>query len=109
MRRSSVMILSQPHTITDWVFAIFSRRNWMMRSEYARRPQKRIQETCLPTLPLFRFTLLPDSEDEARATAKEVLRIDPKFSVETFARSFAHKEKEQNELFFGGLRKAGLN
>jgi adenylate cyclase len=48
-------------------------------------------------------------EAQARATAKEVLRIDPKFSVETYSKAFPYKVKEEQELFIGGLRKAGLN
>jgi tetratricopeptide (TPR) repeat protein len=48
-------------------------------------------------------------EEQARATAKEVLRIDPKFSVETYSKAFPYKGKEEQEQFIGGLRKAGLN
>ncbi len=40
--------------------------------------------------------------------AEEILRIDPKFSVESFSRTFTVKKQEEKELFIGGLRKAGL-
>ena len=47
--------------------------------------------------------------DEARAEAAEVLRIDPKFTIDgTQRRLFLHKRPEDAEHFFDGLRKAGL-
>jgi adenylate cyclase len=45
--------------------------------------------------------------EEARATAAEVLRIGPTFSVEDYARHLKFKE-EDKELIIAGLRKAGL-
>ena len=47
-------------------------------------------------------------ETEAHATAAEVLRIDPRFSIEYFSRQIKHKKSEDNELFIDGPRKAGL-
>jgi tetratricopeptide (TPR) repeat protein len=47
-------------------------------------------------------------EEEARATAKEILKINPKFSVESYSKARAYKKQEDKELFIGGLRKAGL-
>ncbi len=47
-------------------------------------------------------------EEEARATAKEILRINPKFSVEYISKTFTWKKQENKELYIGGLRKAGL-
>lgn len=47
-------------------------------------------------------------EEEARAAAKEILRIDPKFSVESFSKILTYKKQEDKELYIGGLRKAGL-
>ncbi|MFH1932236.1 MAG: tetratricopeptide repeat protein [Pseudomonadota bacterium] len=44
-------------------------------------------------------------EEEAKAAAAEVLRINPKFSIEYFAKVSIAYDKE---LFFEGLRKAGL-
>jgi adenylate cyclase len=46
-------------------------------------------------------------EEEARATAAEVLRIGPTFSVEDYARHLKFKEDDK-ELVIQGLRKAGL-
>jgi adenylate cyclase len=47
------------------------------------------------------------NEEEARAAAAEILRINPRFSVEYFSKTLPF-EKTDKELFFGNLRKAGL-
>ena len=47
-------------------------------------------------------------EEEARAEAAEVLRIDPKFSLKRFARGQPYKNQSDTELFINALRKAGL-
>jgi adenylate cyclase len=47
--------------------------------------------------------------DEARAESAEVLRIDPKFTIDgTSRRLFLYKRPEDAEHIFDGLRKAGL-
>ncbi|UCG66299.1 MAG: tetratricopeptide repeat protein, partial [Deltaproteobacteria bacterium] len=47
-------------------------------------------------------------DDEARAVAAEILRIEPKFSVEYFSRTLAYKNQADKEIFITALRKAGL-
>jgi len=47
-------------------------------------------------------------EDEARAEAAKVLKIDPKFSVESFARRLPFKDQKVNDDLVSALRKAGL-
>jgi adenylate cyclase len=47
-------------------------------------------------------------EEEARATAAEVLRISPKFSVEKFAKNIPHKNQSAKEEVVDALRNAGL-
>jgi adenylate cyclase len=47
-------------------------------------------------------------EEEARAQSAEVLRIDPKFSVEYFAKTIPYKNQADIELAIDALRKAGL-
>jgi len=47
-------------------------------------------------------------EDQASATAKEVIRIDPIFSLESFEKTVSLKKQEDKELYFASLRKAGL-
>jgi adenylate cyclase len=47
--------------------------------------------------------------DEAHAEAAEVLRIDPKFTIDGTARRLTlNKRPEYTEHLFHGLRKAGL-
>ena len=45
---------------------------------------------------------------EATASAKEVLRIDPKFSIESHAKTLPYKDKADIEREVAALRKAGL-
>jgi adenylate cyclase len=47
--------------------------------------------------------------DEARATTAEILRIDPKYTIDGTQRQLAlFKRSEDTEHFLDGLRKAGL-
>jgi TolB-like protein/Flp pilus assembly protein TadD len=47
-------------------------------------------------------------EEEARAEAAEVLRINPKFSLERYAKTLPYKNQADVEFQIGALRKAGL-
>ena len=47
-------------------------------------------------------------EEEARAEAAEVLRIDPKFSLEYFANTLPYKNQADTKLAIDTLRKSGL-
>ena len=47
-------------------------------------------------------------EDDARAEAVEVMRIDPKFSLERFAKVRPHIDPDNTARFVDSLRKAGL-
>jgi len=49
-----------------------------------------------------------DREKEARKEAAEVLRINPKFTVESFMRNIPYKNPSDRERTAQGLRKAGL-
>ena len=51
---------------------------------------------------------LLDREEEARAEAEEFLRIDPKFSLDHFAKRLFFKNQADRELVIDSLRKAGL-
>ena len=46
--------------------------------------------------------------DEARAAAKEVLRINPSFSVERYEKMLPFKDKAAKDRLIDALRKAGL-
>ncbi len=47
-------------------------------------------------------------EKEARAEAAEVLRINPKFSLDYFAKTLPYKDQKVTNTIIDGLRKAGL-
>ena len=47
-------------------------------------------------------------EKEARAEAAEVLRINPKFSLDSYAKVLAYKDQSVNDRIVAALRKAGL-
>jgi adenylate cyclase len=47
-------------------------------------------------------------EEEARIEAAEVLRINPKFSVDNFAKRLPYKDRSETDKVINGLRKAGL-
>ena len=47
-------------------------------------------------------------EEEARATAAGVLRIDPNFSCDYFAKRLPYKNQADLDHYIGPLRKAGL-
>jgi len=46
--------------------------------------------------------------EEATAAAKEVLRMNPKFTIESYAKTIPYKEKADVERELAALRKAGL-
>jgi len=47
-------------------------------------------------------------EKEARAEAAEVLRINPKFSLDNYAKVIPYKDQSQTDKSLNALRKAGL-
>jgi hypothetical protein len=47
-------------------------------------------------------------EQEARAEAAEVLRLNPKFSVDSYANRLTFKDQSVTDNFVDALRKAGL-
>ncbi len=51
---------------------------------------------------------LAGREDEARAEAAEVLRINPKYSLKYLAKTLSYKNEVDKELILDALRKAGL-
>jgi adenylate cyclase len=51
---------------------------------------------------------LSGRDEQARAEATEVLRIQPKFTVKGFEKRLTYKRKEDSEKFLNALRKAGL-
>jgi adenylate cyclase len=52
--------------------------------------------------------VLAGMEDEAQKQANEILRIDPNFSVDKFAKSIPYKNQSDSDRILNALRKAGL-
>ena len=52
--------------------------------------------------------ILMGREKEARAEAAEVLRINPKFSVDFWAKALPYKDQSVTDNLINALRKAGL-
>jgi adenylate cyclase len=52
--------------------------------------------------------IMMGQEEEARAEAVEVIRINPNFSLDSLARSLPFKEQSMIDSYIGALRKAGL-
>ena len=59
-------------------------------------------------LALASACILAGREEEARAAAAEVLKIDSMFSVEQFAKKLPYKDTSQIQRTIDALRKAGL-
>jgi adenylate cyclase len=51
---------------------------------------------------------LSGRDEEARATASEVLRIDPEFSLKNYSKTLMYKNRADGDRLVDGLRKAGL-
>jgi adenylate cyclase len=69
----------------------------------------RVQPNNLfPHLRLAAVYSLLGREDEAHAQAAEVLRINPKFSLENFAQTIPFKDQSDTDHLINALRKAGL-
>jgi hypothetical protein len=47
-------------------------------------------------------------EKDARAEAAEVLRVNPKFSLNSLAKMLPYKDRSQTDKIVNALRKAGL-
>jgi hypothetical protein len=49
-----------------------------------------------------------EQQEEARAEAAEVLRLNPNFSLEVFKQRLPYKDQTESERILTALRKAGL-
>jgi adenylate cyclase len=59
-------------------------------------------------LSLASACILAGREEEARAEAAEVLRINPKFSLDNYAKIVPYKDQSETDKVINALRKAGL-
>ncbi len=74
-----------------------------LKSTLRREPKDVLANVCLTAAYMY-----AGREEEGRATAAEVLRLDPDFSAERFAATAPFKDPAKRERYFAGLRKAGL-
>ena len=72
------------------------------------RSRKNKSNSLLPTVGLTDVYMQLGREEEARAYAAEVLKIDPTFSLEGYRRIYSFKDPAHLEPILINLRKAGL-
>ncbi len=76
--------------------------------EQAKKAVEREPKNGLAHLALVSGCIFSGREEEARAAAAEVLRINPNFSIEQYAKTLPFRDRYQVDCAIDGLRKAGL-
>jgi len=76
--------------------------------EQAKKAVEREPKNGLAHLALASGCIFAGREGEARAAAAEVLKINPNFSLEQYAKVLPFKDRYQVDCAIDGLRKAGL-
>jgi tetratricopeptide (TPR) repeat protein len=76
--------------------------------EQAKKAVEREPKNQFTYLGLASACFLAGQEEEARAAATEVLKINPRFSVERFARVLPYRDRSFIDRTIDALRKAGL-
>jgi len=76
--------------------------------EQAKKAVEREPKNQFTHLSLASACILAGREEEARAAAVEVLKINPTFSVEQIARAIQYRDTSQIDRMTDALRKAGL-
>ena len=74
--------------------------------EYLEKATKRYPNFLFAHLNLSACYILAGRDKEAYAEAKEVLRLNPKFTVDRFAKALQLRNQEEKDRFIGALRKA---
>ena len=69
---------------------------------------QRTPDNILPHYGLVATYSLMGQEKEARAEAEEVLRMNPKFSTDFYAKTFVYKDQSEMDKVVNAMRKAGL-
>ncbi len=65
-------------------------------------------DNFLPRVSLAVSYIMMGREKEARAEAAEVLKMNPNFSVDSWAKTFSYKDQSQEDKIVSAARKAGL-
>jgi tetratricopeptide (TPR) repeat protein len=76
--------------------------------EQAKKAVEREPKNGLAHLALVSGCIFSGREEEAHAAAAEVLKINPDFSLEEYAKALPFKDRYQVDCAIDGLRKAGL-
>lgn len=102
----------QPYAPSSYLYHLGMVYNFTGRYDEAiavlKKALKRTPDHLLSLLGLTIAYSLADRMEEARATAAEVLRVNPKFSVAYQEKKTPYKHKADLELSMGAMRKAGL-
>ena len=102
----------EPYTPANFYFHLGMAYNFTGQYNEAiavlKKALKRTPDHLLSLLGLTIAYSLADRMEEARTTAAEVLRVDPKFSVAYLKKTSRYKHKADLELSMGALHKAGL-
>ena len=73
-----------------------------------RKTLQRAPDNIIAHIALATTYSMMGREEEAHAEAAEVLRINPKFSVDSYAKRLTFKDQSVTDKFIDALRKAGL-
>jgi tetratricopeptide (TPR) repeat protein len=69
---------------------------------------QKLPDNLLGQLGLTATYSMMGRDEDARVQAKEVLRIDPNFSVDSYSKRYGYKNKDDWNRYMDALRKAGL-
>jgi adenylate cyclase len=102
----------EPYTPATFYYQLGMAYNFTEQYDEAiavlKKALKRTPDHLLSLLGLTIAYSLADRMEEARATAAEVLRVNPKLSVAYLEKKAPYKHKADLELSMGAMRKAGL-
>ena len=102
----------QPYTPSSYYYQLGMAYNFTGQYDEAiavlKKSLKRTPDHLLSLIGLTVAYSLADRMEEARATAEELLKVNPKFSVASLEKKAPYKHKSDLELSMGALRKAGL-
>ena len=102
----------EPYTPANFYFQLGMAYNFTGQYDEAiavlKKALKRTPDHLLSLIGLTEAYSLADRMEEARVTAAELLRVNPKFSVANLEKKAPYKYKADLELSMGAMRKAGL-
>jgi tetratricopeptide (TPR) repeat protein len=93
----------QQDSFVDWLLESYEEAIAAYKKAISIEPGNLVAHVALATV-----YALDGREMEAQGEAEEVLRIEPKFSVERYAKSLAFMNQAYRDLSIAALRKAGL-